>query len=225
MKPTKVVNPGPSALVFVNGRKGAKKHMPKARRKTKTRAASKRRPSTTAAKRATPKARKRNPTTAAKRTGKRRATKRRSFRNPAADFGSLLQLGGGAVLSQVGAGLIPYGGSQPWMLALKAIGVGYGLEYLGKAFSPLRPLTAQAAKGGKLAAVLTGLNAYVMPTVLRWVNGVVAPAKSNGGGAGVNGFMVIPGSGGRSFPPAQPVAANGSRGVNGVMVVPRSSYS
>lgn len=218
MKPTKVVNPGPSALVFVNGKKGAK-HKMATKKSRKTRAASKRRPPRSAAKRSSTKTHRRNGVSLASKRARKRGGARRSFRNPAGELATPIQIGLGAVLAQVTAGLIPFGGASPLAVAGKAAVAGYALNWLGRTFRPLNTVTAQAKAGGVAAATITLLNAYVMPTVLRWVNGVIAPpARPNGANNGVSGFMVVPRAGG-ALPPAQTQQV--ANGVQGIYAVPR----
>lgn len=144
----------------------------------------------------------------------RRHVSRRRYRNP---VGEAAGVAVGAVVARLIAGFIPIGGGSPLIVAAKTWAGGWlAQRFLGR----LAPsVFGKAELGGKVAAGVVLIDAYVMPTVNQMVGGLVPrPASSNGvQGLAVTPYPIVPGL----MPMAAMPAAAARAGVNGMANVPR----
>lgn len=204
MQKVKVANPGPAALMVINGKRG--KSMATRKRRRRATAATKRRTTTR---------RKSNPTTYASkrrsiatRSRRRRSVSRR--RNPSTGglFAQAAGLAAGITVVGLAQGFIPpIGGVSPLMTAARQAATGYLLGEGMQRFGVMRAYASDVKLAGFALGVGTLINAYILPTV----TGFLRPAPSQQNNNGMGGIALMPPVPSR-IPVMQPAAA----GVNGI---------
>lgn len=221
MVKVKMANPGPSALMVINPKKGSKT-MATTRRKTRRRTTARRKPTTVAS------SKRRNPTRRIA-SGRKYARRKSIRRNPAAT--GLLKNAVGVAGAMAALGLLsafvpPVGGNSIYAVAGRQMALGY---LAGEGMARFRVLPAYA-NDMKLAGFVLGAGTIINALVLPTVSGFLRPApkadtkkESNGMGD----IVTLPRGSWDDYygstPNFRTNPASGRTGMNGVITMPRVS--
>lgn len=220
MVKVKMANPGPSALMVINPKKGSKT-MATTRRKTRRRTTARRKTSTVASS-------KRNPTRRIA-SGRKYARRKSLRRNPAAT--GLLKNAVGVAGAMAALGLLsafvpPVGGNSIYAVAGRQMALGY---LAGEGMARFRVLPAYA-NDMKLAGFVLGAGTIINALVLPTVSGFLRPAPKADNKKDSNGMgdiVTLPRGSWDDYygstPNFRTNPASGRTGMNGVITMPRVS--